>query len=157
MSACSKSKSDRREKVTKSLRDRGQKLDTQWSDLESDIDEFRSLTAKENRKRIQAIIRNQTQLVDELKEGIKMSGDATDAEELSEHVDNMERLLDKITNGQKEGSDPFAEFKATNIEDTLIAGEVEKLRSTREQVIDEARRRCSRLQSGITLFVFFPP
>jgi hypothetical protein len=87
MAACSKSKSERREKVAKSLKDRGQRLDHQWSDLESDIDEFRSLTAKENRKRIQFIIRNQTQLVEELKEAIKASGDATDAEELSEHVD----------------------------------------------------------------------
>lgn len=87
MAACTKTKSDRREKVANSLRERGQRLDHQWSDLESDIDEFRSLTAKENRKRIQAILRTQTQMVDELKDAIKASGDATDAEELSEHVD----------------------------------------------------------------------
>jgi hypothetical protein len=87
MTACSKSRNDRRDKVAKSLRDRGQRLDQQWSDLESDLDEYRSLTAKESRKRIQAILRAQTQLVDELKDAIKASGDATDAEELSEHVD----------------------------------------------------------------------
>lgn len=87
MVACSKSRSDRREKVAKSLRERGQKLDHQWSDLESDLDEYRSLTVKEHKKRIQGILRSQSQLVDELKEAIKSSGDATDAEELSEHVD----------------------------------------------------------------------
>lgn len=87
MVACSKSRSDRREKVARSLHERGQKLDHQWSDLESDLDEYRSLTAKEHKKRIQGILRSQSQLVDELKEAIKSSGDATDAEELSEHVD----------------------------------------------------------------------
>jgi lysophospholipase L1-like esterase len=58
----------------------------------------------------------------------------------------MERMLDKITNGQN--GDPFAEFRATNIEDTLIAGEIDKIRSTREQVINAARERCSQLQTG---------
>lgn len=62
--------------------------------------------------------------------------------------------MDKITNGQKE-SDPFAEFRAKNIEDTLIATEVEKLRNTREQVIGEARERCTRLQSGKPHSVIF--
>lgn len=87
VAACSKSRSDRRDKVTKSLRDRGQRLDQQWSDLESDLDEYRSLTAKESRKQIQAILRSQSQMVEELKDAIKSSGDATDAEELSENVD----------------------------------------------------------------------
>lgn len=87
MAMTSKSKNERREKVLRSLRDRGKRLDNQWSDLESDLDEYRSLTGKEHRKRVQALVRSQSQLANELKEAIKASGDATDAEELSEHVD----------------------------------------------------------------------
>lgn len=69
------------------LRERLQKVDRQWAALEADFDSHISVVSQEFRRNFQALVHEQETLAKRLQEAIIASGEATDAEELSEHVD----------------------------------------------------------------------
>uniref|UniRef100_A0A915DTR3 Dystrophin n=1 Tax=Ditylenchus dipsaci TaxID=166011 RepID=A0A915DTR3_9BILA len=73
--------------VLSDVRSRIIRLDDQWKCLVEEVDEHLSCLRKERRKRAEAALKRQKELVKELEEAVKASSEATDAEELSEHLD----------------------------------------------------------------------
>lgn len=69
------------------MRGRIAKLEAQWQELGQEIDENLSCLKKEQRKCAESAVRQQTQLVDDLRKALAASYEATDAEELSECLD----------------------------------------------------------------------
>uniref|UniRef100_A0A1I7SAC8 Dystrophin n=1 Tax=Bursaphelenchus xylophilus TaxID=6326 RepID=A0A1I7SAC8_BURXY len=124
------------------------KLERQWKTLEKDVEEYISVVAKNYRKHFQDIVAEQEQLSNQLREAMIASGEATDAEELSEHVDNMEYLLEKLTKTGTEEVDPFQQYNLTN--DTYVQREIERVNVQRKHIIDLAKERCARLQEAIS-------
>lgn len=123
------------------------KLDKQWNDLENELEEHITLVAREHRREFQLFIAQQETLTNQLREAIIASGDATDAEELSEHVDNLEVLLEKLTRGSA-GEDPFAVY--ADVTDTFIQSEIERVNARRSDLIDSAKQRCAKLQKAVS-------
>ncbi|KAI6226090.1 Discontinuous actin hexagon [Aphelenchoides besseyi] len=158
LAAKTKDPNKSRDPVVQQLCDRGSNLKDQWTTLEDEIENFRSVIDRDNRTRVQTLLREQTTAVDELKAAIVASGEATDAEELSEHVDNMERLLDQVEHGRKTSEDETEDDKQVDplhnvqgaVADPLLASELERLKTKRAQVVEAARNRCSRLHDAIS-------
>uniref|UniRef100_A0A1I7ZWA7 Calponin-homology (CH) domain-containing protein n=1 Tax=Steinernema glaseri TaxID=37863 RepID=A0A1I7ZWA7_9BILA len=82
-----KSKNERKEQLIEETRNRTSELERRWKEMEAELDDHLSCLKKEQRKRIESALRQQTTLVNELREGLKASEAAADAEELSEHLD----------------------------------------------------------------------
>ncbi|KAK0429407.1 hypothetical protein QR680_011365 [Steinernema hermaphroditum] len=139
-----KSKNPRRDELVEETRRKTTELERQWREMEVELDDHLSCLKKEQRKRIEAALRQQTSLVDELREGLKASEAAADAEELSEHLDNLERLIDGLSS---EGVD--SELDSLTMEESFMRDSVERLRTDRGVAVDRAKERVARLHDAI--------
>ncbi|TKR92162.1 hypothetical protein L596_006870 [Steinernema carpocapsae] len=140
-----KSKNARKEDLIGETRRRTSVLENEWKGLEAELDDHLSCLKKEQRKRIEAALRQQTALVNELREGLKASEAAADAEELSEHLDNLERLIDGLSS---EGVD--SELDSLSMEESFMRDSVDRLRTERGAAVERAKERVSRLHDAIS-------
>ncbi|CAD5206423.1 unnamed protein product [Bursaphelenchus okinawaensis] len=134
--------------ASNSWKTRSTKLDAQWKTLENEMEEYISFVSKNYRKKFQEVVAEQEDLTNQLREAMIASGEATDAEELSEHVDNMEMLLEKLTKSGTEQVDPFHPYQ--KIDDTYIQREIDRVNGHRKTIIEHAKERCARLQEAIS-------
>ena len=77
------------------------RLEAQWSALEAALDELRVDAARAYRTSISALLHERARLLDELRAAIAASGEASDAEELSENVDVSRSCCSKMRAARK--------------------------------------------------------
>uniref|UniRef100_A0A183C715 Calponin-homology (CH) domain-containing protein n=1 Tax=Globodera pallida TaxID=36090 RepID=A0A183C715_GLOPA len=92
--------------VVKQMQLRMSKLDQQWLSISAEIEELLLCCAVERQKRADLWLTTKEEIVQELELAIRASFEsATDAEELSEHLDNLERLLDRMNSLDEEAAE----------------------------------------------------
>lgn len=132
-----------RDAALENLRSRSQGGSAAWKSLEESIDENINLLSKEYKRIRQISVRDFRGAVEELREAIGASADAADAEEFSEHLDNLERLCDNITAA---GEKAIADCQYA--EDSL-SKEVAELKDMRDSLVARAKERILELEAAI--------
>ncbi|KAI1731516.1 calponin homology (CH) domain-containing protein [Ditylenchus destructor] len=164
-------KAERREaplpgSVVADMRSRIAKLETQWKRLTDEVDEHLSCLVKERRKRAGSSLKTQKDLVKELEEAVKASCEATDAETLSEHLDNLERILERLQSAERECDDegdwslmdqlPDGRGISGNSgESETDANSLQSMRYKRNTVVPIARERCEALRQAVARCDYF--
>ncbi|OZC12596.1 hypothetical protein X798_00227 [Onchocerca flexuosa] len=134
------SSSSSRDRIFQKLKNRMQLTVAGWSTLEDDIDESIALLQKES-KRLQQIREFQGNM-DELRRAIDASRDATDAEEFSEHLYNLEHLCETIEKADKE----LENLSRIN---ERTARDLNHIREQRHDVLALAKGRIEELEAAI--------
>ncbi|VDN06694.1 unnamed protein product [Thelazia callipaeda] len=142
MSIALSSSASNRERIFQKLKTRMQITSAGWSTLEDDIDESMALLEKECKRLQQSAIREFQQNIEELRCSIKESRDATDAEEFSEHLDNLERLCEAVQTADKNL------INLSNLNERLTAN-LENICEERDKLLIEAKNRIDELQTAI--------
>ncbi|KAI3422321.1 hypothetical protein GPALN_012844 [Globodera pallida] len=133
--------------VVKQMQLRMSKLDQQWLSISAEIEELLLCCAVERQKRADSWLTTKEEIVQELELAIRASFEsATDAEELSEHLDNLERLLDRMNSLDEEAAE-----EGTFTLLTEQSGNISQILRTRGDALANAvQERCAQLRNAVT-------
>uniref|UniRef100_A0A0R3RKY9 Nesprin-1 n=1 Tax=Elaeophora elaphi TaxID=1147741 RepID=A0A0R3RKY9_9BILA len=131
-----------RERIFQKLKNRMQLTVAGWSTLEDDIDESIALLEKESKRLQQSAIREFQRNLDELRRAIAASRDATDAEEFSEHLYNLEHLCETMETADKE-------LETLSGINERTARDLNHVREQRNDVLIQAKVRIEELEAAI--------
>ncbi|VDO20139.1 unnamed protein product [Brugia timori] len=136
------SSSTSRDRIFQKLKNRMQLTVAGWSTLEDDIDENIALLEKENKRFQQSAVREFQRNMDELRRAIHASRDATDAEEFSEYLYNLEHLCETMETADKE----LENLSGIN---ERMAKDLNHVREQRHEVLVQAKERIEQLEAAI--------
>ncbi|KAL3998482.1 EF hand family protein [Acanthocheilonema viteae] len=131
-----------RDRIFQKLKNRMQLTVAGWSTLEDDIDESIALLEKESKRLQQSAMREFQRNLDELRRAINASRDATDAEEFSEHLYNLEHLCEAMETADKELED------LSRINERM-GRDLVHVREQRHDVLVQAKERIEELEAAI--------
>uniref|UniRef100_A0A914HK11 Dystrophin n=1 Tax=Globodera rostochiensis TaxID=31243 RepID=A0A914HK11_GLORO len=133
--------------VVKQMQLRMSKLDQQWLSISAEIEELLLCCAIERQKRADSWLTTKEEIVEELELAIRASFEsATDAEELSEHLDNLERLLDRMNSLDEEAAEDGTFTLLTE-----QSGNISQILRTRGDALANAvQERCAQLRNAVT-------
>ncbi|CAG9538020.1 unnamed protein product [Cercopithifilaria johnstoni] len=131
-----------RDRIFQKLKNRMQLTVAGWSTLEDDIDESIALLEKEIKRLQQSAIREFQRNLDKLRGAIDASRDATDAEEFSEHLYNLEHLYETMETADKE----LENLSGIN---ERIGRDLNNIREQRHDVLVQAKERIEELEAAI--------
>ncbi|CAK5089036.1 unnamed protein product [Meloidogyne enterolobii] len=127
------------------MRERIVKLKNQWKMIENEIEELLDCCNRESQRRANSWLNSLKLLLEELEQALKGSFEsATDAEELSEHLDNLERLLDRLGSIEREAEEEEYKLEITEFHPQLI-----ELTKQRESLIKATYERCTQLRKAV--------
>ncbi|KAL3082936.1 hypothetical protein niasHS_010738 [Heterodera schachtii] len=136
------------ENVAQQMQQRIAKLDGQWQSIGAEIEEMLLCCAFERQRRAELWTKTKEQIIEQLEMALRESFEsATDAEELSEHLDNLERLLDKMHAQDEEAAEEgtFALLKGQSEEQSA-----ELLNSRGEKLAKAVNERCAQLRNAVS-------
>uniref|UniRef100_A0A1I8EJT8 Calponin-homology (CH) domain-containing protein n=1 Tax=Wuchereria bancrofti TaxID=6293 RepID=A0A1I8EJT8_WUCBA len=136
------SSSSSRDRIFQKLKNRMQLTVAGWSTLEDDIDESIALLEKENKRFQQSAVREFQRNMDELRRAIDASRDATDAEEFSEYLYNLEHLCETMETADKE----LENLSGIN---ERMAKDLNHVREQHHEVLVQAKERIEQLEAAI--------
>ncbi|KAM3720398.1 Dystrophin-1 [Dirofilaria immitis] len=136
------SSSSSRDRIFQKLKNRMQLTVAGWSTLEDDIDESIALLQKESKRLQQSAIREFQRNMDDLRRAIDASRDATDAEEFSEHLYNLEHLYETMEMADKE-------LENLSTINERVAKDLDFVRQQRHDVLAQAKKRIDELEAAI--------
>uniref|UniRef100_A0A915Q5I9 RNA helicase n=1 Tax=Setaria digitata TaxID=48799 RepID=A0A915Q5I9_9BILA len=131
-----------RDRIFQKLKSRMQLTVAGWSTLEDDIDESIARLEKECKRLQLNAVREFQQNVDKLRRAIDASRDATDAEEFSEHLYNLERLSETVETADKE----LENLSGIN---EIMARDLSYIREQHHDVLLQAKVRIEELEVAI--------
>nr|CAD2174781.1 unnamed protein product [Meloidogyne enterolobii] len=127
------------------MKERIVKLKNQWKMIENEIEELLDCCNRESQRRANSWLNSLKLLLEELEQALKGSFEsATDAEELSEHLDNLERLLDRLGSIEREAEEEEYKLEITEFHPQLI-----ELTKQRESLIKATHERCTQLRKAV--------
>uniref|UniRef100_F1KPP3 Dystrophin-1 n=1 Tax=Ascaris suum TaxID=6253 RepID=F1KPP3_ASCSU len=131
-----------RDAILDDLKKRTRTCANAWKSIEENIDESINLLEKENKRFQKGLLRDYRCAVEDLARAIDGSVEAADAEEFSEHLDNLERLSEKLE----------AAANAVNVDphgEDSLSREAAEIKTLHDRTVTRAKERIGELECAI--------
>uniref|UniRef100_A0A915ACG1 Dystrophin n=1 Tax=Parascaris univalens TaxID=6257 RepID=A0A915ACG1_PARUN len=140
LAACSNAAN--RDAILDDLKKRTWTCATAWKSIEENIDESINLLEKENKRFQKGLLRDYRCAIENLAQAIDGSLEAADAEEFSEHLDNLERLSEKLE----------AAASAVSVDahgEDSLSREAAEIKTLRDRTVTRAKERIDELECAV--------
>ncbi|CAJ0919115.1 unnamed protein product, partial [Mesorhabditis belari] len=129
--------------ITTAWRARVNKLAEDWSKLADSIEDTISCVKKEHRMSVQKAINDGDRVLKDLEKTLVESESAADAEQLSEHLDQIESLLEQVPDTS--GLEPVVEA----INENFVRDNWQRHSASREKIQGKAKERIQQINDRV--------
>ncbi|CAJ0960470.1 unnamed protein product, partial [Mesorhabditis belari] len=129
--------------ITAAWRARVNKLAEDWSKLADSIEDTISCVKKEHRMSVQKAINDGDRVLKDLEKTLVESESAADAEQLSEHLDQIESLLEQVPDTS--GLEPVVEA----INENFVRDSWQRHSASREKIQGKAKERIQQINDRV--------